>query len=890
MAQVPASARFAGLVREALAHLYDPVYLQVHPLAQLLAREDPRVSPAQAGRALRQRILDGIAALRPAEGAGPAAAGRRHYRLLELRYVEALDPAEVQDQLGIGKAQFYRDHARALEALLSVLAENWQLDRRDGANSAVASGSVRATGPPVLTSAPPIARRTEPHWSVPRPPTSFIGRERELAEVRLLLSQTRLLTLTGPGGSGKTRLALEAASSANELYTHGACFVDLSPLRNPALVLPAVAQALGVVASPGHTHEEVLSHFLQTKRLLLVLDNFEQVLSAGLSISRLLGSCPHLGILVTSRASLRISGEQEYAVSPMTVPDTRRRTDPTRLLRNEAVRLFVERARAVRPEFTLTDENVTSVVGICRQLDGLPLAIELTAPVIRLLSPQALHARIQQRRGALVRAPRDLSNRHQSLNAAITWSYDLLPPHAQGLFRRLAVFAGGFTLQAAATVCSPGNDSTGGGATTDHSPDLLETLLLLAEHSLVVAEGDLAGEPRFRQLQTIREYGSELLGDSDEVEAIRQRHAAYYCGLAQRAEPHLHGPSQRIWFDMLEREHDNMRAALDWVRERSAAGPGSSAAVMQGGLTLAAALGRFWYICGHLSEGRAQLSDLLSRPQPTGGELDPKYDIVREKALRAAGTLAGHADDFPAAEDLIREALAIAERLDAPDRVATSLFSLGYAASKQRNYARALALARESLDMFRALQNKGGIGTASSVLAVTHLAMGDLTEAEEMYAETLSVAREIGNHPLIGAALLGLGILALERSEYDVAHRFFQEAMASAWTNRHLWGTRIMFVCFAALAAARGQSRRALRLAAASESLGEAAALPLHPAWEDRLAPLIARAEAELGEDAAASARAEGTAMDVDEVIKYALDPGEPDTHPPSRAAQFTGK
>jgi predicted ATPase len=502
-------------VLDALTHLYDPVVLQTHPLARMLAAGGAvGATPGDAGEALRRRLLDAIAHLRPPAKAGEAAAGAwRRHRLLELRYVEAVGPRAVQEQLGIEKSQYYREHARALAAVVRLLEQRWP-----GAPAPDGTGDSkdRAEPPPLIARVPSEAvGRADEQASrgpeLPCPLTSFVGREREVAVLRawLLGEGVRLVTLTGPGGIGKTRLAVEVASAAAGGFAHGASFVALAPLAEPDHVASAIAQALGVRERGGEALVETLKHSLRPRDALLVLDNFEHLLDAAPLVAGLLACCPRLKVLATSRAPLRVSGEQAYPVPALALPDGAATGMVGEvgaleaLAAVESVRLFVARARAARPGFALTAADAPAVIAICRRLDGLPLALELAAARVRHLPPAALLARLELPSGGLpllTGGARDAPARQRTLRDAIAWSHALLAPAEQALFRRLGVFAGGFSLPAAEAVCSrqvavgsegvaetsgPAANAGRTGLPTEAGLDVLDGLSALVDASLV---------------------------------------------------------------------------------------------------------------------------------------------------------------------------------------------------------------------------------------------------------------------------------------------------------------------------------------------------------------------------------------------------------------------
>ena len=777
---------FGWEVRDALAHLDDPSHLQAHPLAHLAASE-PGARPGGAGRALVQSLVGAIESLRPGSTADPSSHAWRGHRILSLRYVEGLGVAKVCGQLAISRAEYYRDHDRALAAVTSLLRERWQ-------GTADGPGQGRQAGhgePPRLVA---LSATRAPRSGLPIPLTSFVGRERELAEVKRLLEISRLLTLSGVGGCGKTRLASRVAADLLERYANGVWAVDLAPLGDPALVPHAVASALGLREVASRTALTTLETHLRSRHLLLVLDNCEHLVDACARLSEeLLQGCPGLTILATSRETLGVPGEVIWRVPPLAVPDadtlgTVGQHSASQLIEFEAVRLFVERATSVQPGFTVPDEHAAALARICWRLDGLPLAIELAAAWAKVLSVEQIAERLGDRFGLLSVGYRTESPRHQTLRGAVDWSYELLPESERVAWRRLAVFAGGLDLEGAEAVCA-GNGVNEG--------EVLRLLGRLVDKSLVQVEV-LDGTARYWLLETIREYGWERLVEYGEVDAVQRRHVHWCLGLAERAEPKLHESGQRLWLDRLTTEHDNLRAALAWCRERDAAT----------GLAIAASLWPFWEVRCHFREGRRWLEDLLSRA--------PEGTPVRAKALLGVGWLASNQWDEPAGIGFLEACLRLCEELGDRPGAAWAKVRLAFL---DRNNARGTfeRLIEESLAVFREVGDDRGIGEAllhlgvytrgtdqHRALALLHESLshvrksgdvsrtiwtlnrlgslchysGQAERARSHLEESLSLAGSIGDTQGVGWNLGDLGDLALVEGRYEEASTLLEQSLA----------------------------------------------------------------------------------------------------------------
>jgi predicted ATPase/class 3 adenylate cyclase len=593
---------------------------------------------------------------------------------------------------------------------------------------------------------------SRPH-NLPLQPTSFLGREHEVQRVADLLRrpEVRFLTLTGPGGTGKTRLALQAAAELLDEFADGVYFVPLASLTNPDLVLSTIATTLGIREEGGQPLQERLQEYLAAKHLLLVLDNMEHLVDAAPHVGELLSNAPGLTVLATSRLPLRLRAEREYAVPPLGLP--RRKPPPTleQLSQFEAVRLFIERAQAIKADFTIDNATAPAVAEICHRLDGLPLAIELAAARIRMLSPQTMLSRLEQRLPLLTGGARDAPARQQTLRNAIAWSYDLLSPEEQILFRRLAVFAGGASFDAVEAV-----------ANAHGALDVFSGLERLLEHSLLRQDEGPESEPRFTMLHTIREFGGEQLEASGEADATWERHAAFFLALAKQAEPALIGLEQGVWLDRLEVEHDNLRAALTWVLEVNP----------EGALCLATALFWFWYT-RHLSDGRAWLDQALTRAEeaPTA---------LRAKALGRVATLTWMQGDYERAATFDEAALHLARQTGALAEVAYALVDLGVVELNRGDQTRAKALLDDGLHQFRELADEWGTALALNCRAEVMRAEGDHARALAFYEEAASLFRSVGSRQGTAMALMNVGDAARHQGDHVRAVESLREGLVLA--------------------------------------------------------------------------------------------------------------
>ena len=686
----------------------------------------------------------------------------------------------------------------------------------------------------------PMERPESRPSNLPTSRTAFIGRDREVKAVKelLLRPDVHLVTLTGPGGIGKTRLGLQVAEALADHFAGGAYYVPLAPVSDPKLIAPAIAQTLGLRESGGQSPLETLKAHLQNSlRLptLLLLDNFEHLVAEAPLVAELLASSAQLRLLVTSRAPLHIYGEHEYPVPPLELPDLKSVPEVEVLTRYPAVALFIQRARAVKPDFEVNQENAAAVATICARLDGLPLAIELAAARIKLLSPSAMQTRLESRLQLLTGGARDLPTRQQTLRGAIDWSYGLLSVGEQMLFRRLSVFVSGCTLEAVEAVCNTQGDL---------EVDGLDGMASLVDKSLLQRVERGEGESRFVMLDTIREYGLERLAASGEEAATRRAHAAYCLVLAEEGA----ASTQAEWLDLFEMEHDNLGAAMDWLIQTGNA---------EWGLRLGAALFRFWESREHFAEGRDRLAKVLKLEAAA----DPT--LPRARALFAAGALAGAQADYVSACSLLRENLEIARELKDDWGVAVSLNALAVTTRDRGGIAESRSLFEESLALWRELGDRTAVARALSNLASAVNLQGDHALARSLYEECLSIFKELGdatgmawslNHqgdaarshgdPAgartlyeqslaifrelgdrwgIAGSLADLGNLTRDQKDYAASQALYRESIRIFQELGHKRGIARLLECFACSAAAQLQPVRSLRLAGAAAALAPGA-------------------------------------------------------------------
>ena len=879
---------FADQVRDALAHLSDPVHLQTHPLIHLAQNGQPTGrSRTRAAEVLRRDLVGAIESLRPSgtdTRVGRAVRARRGYDVLRLRYVEGLALADIQRELGLSRTLFYAEHNRAVEAVVSLLAERWGVDAQGVGQAEAARAAPRE----------PTGQR------VSQPLTSFVGREWELEQILRLLSLpadgggSRLITLTGPAGIGKTRLALRTGAALEGQRSADVHVIELAALDQCDLVMPAVAHQLGVREQPEKSLFDSVAERLRPSAAILILDNFEQVLGAAPLVGELLRACPGVRAIVTSREPLRVYGERELSVPPLARPaePTAARPGSAWIRRYESVRLFAERAKAVDAAFDLSEENAAGVAELCRRLDGLPLAIELAAARIRVLSPDQMLSRLEHQLDLLTGGARDLPGRQQTLRGAISWSYELLDTAERSLFTRLSVFAGSFSLGALEAVAS----AEGGPAATTRAvqSETADRLEALALRSLVQRALSAGGEPRFTLLSVIREYAAERL-DAADREPVARAHATHFVQLARMAEPRLFGAEQPLWLEKLEADYENFRGAFRWlVAQRST----------DEAQALAGALRQFWMVTGRWREGREWLATALS--------LEPERQIpARATALHAAAHLAalqnayddaerlygdsltlhrslGDASgealclyglgntalaraEYPRAQALYRDALGLFKELENDERVAATLAQLGIAAEMEGSHEAARALQEESLAVRRRLGDRGGMASTLNNLGNLARGLGDLEAAARYYGESLALCRALGHRLGIGTLSINLALIQIDRAKPAQARALLAESAAIYADLGHARGLAWCLPAAASLAAADGNDDGAAELFGAAAAHLRSTGAILSPAERAAYASREDAVRSRVGSVRFGDAYERGRALTLDEAVERAV-------------------
>jgi predicted ATPase/transcriptional regulator with XRE-family HTH domain len=685
---------------------------------------------------------------------------------------------------------------------------------------------------------------------LPMPPTPLFGRERDLEEVTgfLCRNEVRLLTLTGTGGVGKTRLALEAARVAEEFFADGVAFITLAPLNDAEFVVSSIVRSFGLRVTAGQSPREALRAHLRAKQLLLTLDNFEHLLEAAPEVSWFIETCPNLTVLVTSRAPLRVGGEQEYPVPPLELPVSTRDPRVEEVLGSPSGRLFVERARAASPGFSLSRQNAAAVASICWRLAGLPLALELAAAKVRFLDAATLLSRLD--RALSTGWARDVPERQRTVRATLDWSHELLSEYERALFRRLSVFAGSFELEAAEAVGAAGNVA---------AQDALELLGRLVEQSLVTVELD-GDSMRYGMLEPVRQYAREKLEESGEAGETLRRHAVFFLDLAELAYPELRGARQAEWLERLERENGNLRAAVSWAL---------SVGETETATRLGWALWVFWWLRGYQREGRQWMEVLLEYEVPAN---------LRAIALAVVGTMDYTQGDYESSKSHMQQSLELGKRMGDKVRAALAVYVLGLLALQSQEAEAARSQLEEALSLYLELGDDQIVASVRSHLGVLLLIQGDLDRATTMMEEGLALARKLGDRLGINNALYLLAQAAQAEGDHRLANRRFEEGVRLSEEIGDRANVGYFLEGLAVVAGVQGDVERSARLFGAAEGLLQAVEAPVYDYYEPNRSlyqHIKAAVRSQLGEVDFEEVRAEGRAMTFEQAVTHALEDDE---------------
>jgi non-specific serine/threonine protein kinase len=854
------------------------------------------------------------------------------------RKASGLTQEQLADQVGCSTITIRKIEAeerRPSAQIVERLAHIFNIPKNEQENFLrFAHGSWKSGPSEVIEDVPWRVLSTVPRTNLPIPLTSFIGREKEIEEITRLVSKNRLVTLTGPGGVGKTRLAIQSSNKLLSKFKDGVWWVELAPLTDESLVTQAIAKALGLREIPNQSLNEAVSNFLHSKQLLLVLDNCEHLIAGCAQLAdRLLSSCPTLKILATSREALGLISEDVWSVPILSLPNAQHMLLIDLLMQYEGIRLFVERASAAKPDFTLSERNALSVAQVCQRLDGMPLAIELAAARVKMMSVGEIAKRLDDRFDLLTAGSRTALPRHQTLRAAMDWSYDLLSGPERIFFSRLSVFAGGFTLDAAEEIAA------GCDVSKSQVIDLLGQLINKSLVTVAARPENADAETRYGMLETIREYAREKLDEAAETEQLHQRHRDFFIAFAEQAEPKLKGTQQSEWLDRLEVEHDNLRAVLQWTQEVRDVGTT---------LRLAGTLFWFWVRRSYLSEGRGWLERALAAVEASvttsvqakalyeaaylaraQGDFTGAQELVEQSvgkwrtlgsagkqgqahALVLLGNLTRDQGDPTTARSLIEESVALSREQGDSWGLASSLISLGMAIRDQEDYVLARSIIEESVPLWRELGDLWGLAEAFHNLALVAYRRGDYQAAYSLTEEELIIRCQLEDKRSIAYSLHNLGVFTLAQGDTNLARSFFEqdlvlfrevgdksgivlslqyqgffaqlegddvqaqsffvEGLILAQETGPRWISGNYLLWLAGAAAGRDQLERAARLCGAAKAHSAASASfwdAFERAYYERV---VALARASLGEEAFALAHAEGQALTLEQAVAYALD------------------